>query len=92
MIQGRYRGRIIALGFPLIRRRRRGNYRDLFTCITTKIHALTGIDLAPDIIVVVRKDGEGNVGLESRYHSVEPVRNTMCERKVVGKMMAGIVK
>jgi hypothetical protein len=40
--------------------------------------------------VVVRKDGEGNVeGLESKYHLVEPVRLTMCERKVVGKVMPG---
>ena len=42
---------------------------------------------------MVRKDGEESVeGLESKYHLVEPVRLTMCERKVVGKVLAGIIK
>ena len=44
-------------------------------------------------VVRVKTDGEGRVvGLESEYHLCEPVRLTMCERKLVAQVLAGLVK
>jgi hypothetical protein len=51
VIQGRYRGRIVALGFALMKRRRRANYRDMFAALAMKCLAVTGRNLAPTTIV-----------------------------------------
>jgi len=44
-------------------------------------------------VVTVRKDGEGRVeGLESVFHLCEPVKLTMCERRVIASGVAKVVK
>ena len=44
-------------------------------------------------VVTVKRDQEGKVvGMETAYHLVEPVKLTMCERKLVAQVLAGIVR
>lgn len=51
MIQGRYRGRTIALGFALMKRRRKACYQQVFRTLGARYEALTGEALAPRLIV-----------------------------------------
>jgi hypothetical protein len=51
VIQGKYRGRTIALGFALMKRRRRNCYRHLFRALANHYQALTGAALAPRLVV-----------------------------------------
>jgi hypothetical protein len=51
VIQGKYRGRTIALGFALMKRRRRPSYRELFNSLAAHYRTITGAVLAPRLIV-----------------------------------------
>lgn len=51
VIQGKYRGRTIALGFALMKRRRRNCYRHLFRALAAHYQALTGAAMAPRLVV-----------------------------------------
>jgi hypothetical protein len=51
VIQGRYRGRTIALGFALMKRRRRTCYRALFRALSAHYQVLTGAALSPRLVV-----------------------------------------
>jgi hypothetical protein len=51
VIQGRFRGRVIAMAFALMTRRRKPAYRAVLEALNTKHRELTGRDLAPDVIV-----------------------------------------
>jgi hypothetical protein len=51
VIQGKYRGRTIALGFALMKRRRRLCYRELFRSLATRYMALTNSPLMPRLVV-----------------------------------------
>jgi hypothetical protein len=51
VIQGRYRDRIVTLGFALMKRRRRGCYAAVFQALSARYLALTGGDLTPRLVV-----------------------------------------
>jgi hypothetical protein len=51
VIQGKIRGRTVALGFSLMKRRRRACYRQLFGALAARYEALTGAALVPRLIV-----------------------------------------
>ncbi len=51
MIQERYRDRVIALGFTLMKRKKRANYRQLFTMLSDHYESLTGVPLAPRLVI-----------------------------------------
>ncbi len=51
VIQGKFRGRTIALGFALMKRRRRACYQQMFRTLAARYEALTGAALAPRLIV-----------------------------------------
>jgi hypothetical protein len=51
VIQGRYRERIVTLGFALMKRRRRHSYVLLFEALAARHLALTGRALAPRLVV-----------------------------------------
>jgi hypothetical protein len=50
-IQGRYWDRVIALGFTLMKRKKRTNYRQLFTMLLDRCENLTGVPLAPGLVI-----------------------------------------
>jgi hypothetical protein len=51
VIQGRYHNRVIALGFALMKRRKRANYRTLFEILSARYLAVTGAVLAPRLVI-----------------------------------------
>jgi hypothetical protein len=51
VIQGRYRGRILPLGFALMKRKRRAAYRAVFQALTDRFRLLTGAVLAPRLTI-----------------------------------------
>jgi hypothetical protein len=51
VIQGKYRGRTIALAFALMKRRRRNCYRHLFRALAAHYQTLTGAALSPRLVV-----------------------------------------
>jgi hypothetical protein len=51
VIQGRYRGRIVTLGFAIMKRRRRASYVLLFEALAARYLALTGRALSPRLVV-----------------------------------------
>lgn len=51
VIQGRYRDRVIALGFALMKRKKRANYRQLFNILSDRYENLTGVPLAPRLVI-----------------------------------------
>ncbi len=51
VIQGRYRGRILPLGFALMKRKRKRCYTILFNAIADRFRILTGRILAPRLTV-----------------------------------------
>jgi hypothetical protein len=50
-IQGRYWDRVIALGFTLMKRKKRTNYRQLFNILSDRYENLTGVPLAPRLVI-----------------------------------------
>jgi hypothetical protein len=62
---GRYKGRIVPLGFALMKRKRRASYRAVFAALADRYLVLTGQVLAPRLIITDYEVGYRNYSIKN---------------------------